>query len=105
MRSIIQLLLILVLFNLSACSWLPVYELTIQQGNVVEKEKVAKLKLGMDRDDVAAIMGFPVLETPFDKNEWNYITHVQHGDKIDLHQYVRLVFKQDKLSAVQWVEK
>ena len=57
----------------SSCSLPRVYRLTVQQGNVITQEMVDSLKPGMTREQVAFIMGEPVIRNPFDDSRWDYV--------------------------------
>lgn len=64
--------------GLSACAgdpwWLPAPHLiTIQQGNLVSPERLGDIRTGMPRDQVRAILGSPVVETPFHEERWEYV--------------------------------
>lgn len=69
-----------------------VYRIDIQQGNVVEQEMVAKLKVGMDEKQVKFIMGTPLLIDPFHPERWEYIFSYQKGGKRREQRHVTLHF-------------
>lgn len=48
------------------------YRIDIVQGNAVTKEQVALIKPGMNRDQVQAILGPPMLSDPFHAERWDY---------------------------------
>ena len=56
-----------------ACSLPRVYRLSVQQGNVITQEMVDGLKPGMTVEQVAYIMGKPVIRNPFDEERWDYV--------------------------------
>lgn len=67
-------ILLLALFGLlGACANPSIHYHYIQQGNYLEKEKIAQLKHGMSRQEVADLLGTPVLDHPFDLSRWDYI--------------------------------
>ena len=59
---------LLVAITLTAC----VYKLDIQQGNIVEREKIAQLKLGMSKRQVRFILGTPLVVDTFSQDRWDY---------------------------------
>ena len=73
-----------------------VYRIDIQQGNVVEQEMVAKLKVGMDEKQVKFIMGTPMLVDPFHTDRWEYIFSYQIGAKRREQRHVTLHFDDEK---------
>ncbi|MDB5970691.1 MAG: outer membrane protein assembly factor BamE [Hydrocarboniphaga sp.] len=64
------LLLGLLALSLSACSLL--YRLPTRQGNVIDQRDLAKLQVGMTRDQVKYVMGTPVAGNPFRDDRWDY---------------------------------
>lgn len=56
-----------------ACSLPRVYKLSVQQGNVITQEMIDGLKPGMTREQVAYVMGEPVIRNPFDDTRWDYV--------------------------------
>lgn len=57
----------------SGCSYVGVYKRDIPQGNLVTQEMVSQLQPGMTREQVTYVMGRPLLEAPFDANQWDYV--------------------------------
>lgn len=54
-----------------------VYKRDIPQGNLVTQSMVEQLQPGMTQDQVAYVMGRPLLEAPFDSNQWDYVFRLQ----------------------------
>jgi outer membrane protein assembly factor BamE len=44
-----------------------------QQGNIIEKEQVDKIKIGTSQAQVKSYMGAPLLLHPTDPNQWIYV--------------------------------
>lgn len=63
----------------SACSSDPItdridiYQLDIQQGNLIKQDMVNQLKPGLSKRQVVFIMGSPLLTDTFHQNRWDYI--------------------------------
>jgi len=76
-----------------------VYKLNIQQGNIVTQDMLEKLKPGMDKRQVAYIMGNPVLKDTFTTRVWDYAYRTERYED-DIKDYrIRLHFDQaDKYS-------
>ena len=55
--------------TLSACS---IYRVNVQQGNVVSQKELAQIHKGMDKAEVSAVLGAPLLQNPWNSNEWVY---------------------------------
>lgn len=84
---------------LTGCS---VYTLEIQQGNVVTKEMVDKLKPGMTRSQVRYVLGTPLISDPFHPDRWDYYYYLRRSkESTGEAQRLILNFKGDALVSVQ----
>lgn len=82
----------------SACTLPRVYRLTVQQGNVITQEMVDGLKPGMTHEQVAYIMGEPVIRNPFDDSRWDYVYTLRVPGYIDEQIKMSLFFVDEELS-------
>lgn len=100
MRVIVPFLIAACLLGQAACSiGLPrVHKVTVQQGNVITQEMIDKLKPGMTRNQVAFIMGEPVLRHTFDEDRWDYIYSLEIPGYYDEQKRVSLYFENDVLA-------
>lgn len=87
------------LLLLTSCS---IHKIDVQQGNVLSKDIVQKVKPGMNRKQVKFLLGNPAIKDPFDKNRWDYPFRYQSGDKgIALkHYHVTVFFAADLVIRV-----
>jgi len=83
---------------LSSCALPRVYKVTIQQGNVITQKMVDDLKPGMTREQVAFIMGEPVIRNPFDNTRWDYVYTLKVPGRVDRQITMSLFFTEDLLS-------
>ncbi len=72
---------------LSACTSV-IYKQPMFQGNLLEKTNVDNMAVGMNRQQVYALLGTPSVEDPFHQNRWDYIAtqRVGHG-KTEIKTY------------------
>lgn len=59
----------------ASCSWLPslsVHDVTIQQGNIIDQNKVDQLLPGMSKAQVRYLLGTPLIADSFDQGRWDY---------------------------------
>lgn len=89
---------------LSACStshfpW--IYRLDIEQGNVVEDDKLAQVKVGMTRSQVRFLLGEPMVKDTFDQNRWDYYYSFETGKGLYLRQLLTLTFDGEILKSMQ----
>ena len=61
---------------LSACS---IHKIDVQQGNVITKETLKKLNIGMGKKQVSRLLGTPLINDPFHKDRWDYIYYFRQG--------------------------
>ena len=82
----------------ASCSLPRVYRLTVQQGNVITQEMVDSLKPGMTREQVAYIMGEPVVRNPFDQDRWDYVYTLRVPRYVDDQTRLSLFFVDGELT-------
>ncbi|ERS90815.1 MULTISPECIES: outer membrane protein assembly factor BamE [unclassified Halomonas] len=85
----------------SGCSYFGVYKRDIPQGNLVTAEMVEQLRPGMTRDDVIYVMGRPLLEAPFDANQWDYLFYLDKAYAGVERRRVTLTFDGNRLVDIQ----
>lgn len=74
-----------------------VYHPPLQQGNLLSKDTVAKLKPGMTKRQVVVLMGSPSIASPFDHNRWDYVhAYAIDGGKMQVRK-LTLFFNNDTL--------
>ncbi|MEO0998717.1 MAG: outer membrane protein assembly factor BamE, partial [Pseudomonadota bacterium] len=56
-----------------------VYSPTVQQGNLVDQEKVDQIEVGMTRNQVRFLLGSPLVDDPFNRDRWDYLYYVRAG--------------------------
>ncbi|MCX8521098.1 MAG: outer membrane protein assembly factor BamE [Rhodoferax sp.] len=101
----------LMLASLAACSGLSAtrgllgfispYRIDRVQGNVVTREQVAELKVGMPRQAVKEILGTPLLQSVFHADRWDYVfSFARLGAESQL-RHVTVYFKGDVLERFE----
>jgi outer membrane protein assembly factor BamE len=78
-----------------------VHRIDVQQGNVVTQEKVNKLELGMNRNQVQFVMGTPMLAGVFHQDRWNYVYYLKPGYEDPQEQQIILFFENDTLARIE----
>ncbi len=76
----------------SGCSYVGVYKRDIPQGNLVTEEMVSQLQPGMTQEQVTYVMGRPLLEAPFDSNQWDYVYRLDEAYGGVVQRRVTLTF-------------
>ena len=83
---------------LTACALPRVYKVTVQQGNVITQKMVDRLQPGMTQEQVAYVMGEPVIKNPFDQDRWDYVYTLRVPGVVNDHMKVSLFFTDGLLS-------
>jgi len=69
-----------------------VYKLNVQQGNIVTQDMLDKLKPGMNKGQVAYIMGNPVLKDTFSTRFWDYTYRTERREDEIKQYHIRVHF-------------
>ena len=88
----------------TADKWLGVitpYRIDIMQGNVVTKEQIALVKIGMSREQVREILGSPLLTSAFHAERWDYVFTLRREGVEPQRRSIVAVFKDDKLDKLE----
>ncbi len=88
----------LAVLTTSAC----IYKVDVQQGNIIDAKKTAKLKLGMSQQEVSQLLGTPMLTDPFHTDRWDYYTWSKTGHKETISQnQLSLIFENGLLTEIK----
>lgn len=87
---------------LSGCSSLlpEPHKIDIQQGNRVKAEDLAKIKPGMNKEQVKFVLGTPLLQDTFHLNRWDYLFYLKPGAHDPRQSRVSLFFEGDELVKI-----
>lgn len=91
------LICLFTLLVLTGCA----HKIDIQQGNPVSLETLAKVKPGMDRDQVRFILGSPLLTDPFHQDRWDYYYSMQKGGDAPERYGATLYFSGNTLERIE----
>lgn len=76
------------------------HKMEINQGNMVAPEMRHKLKLGMTRLQVQAILGTPLVNDAFHASRWDYVYRLEKKGKLLEKQRMTLYFEGDNLTRI-----
>lgn len=77
------------------------YRIDIVQGNVVTKEQIAVLKVGMPRQQVREILGTPLMADPFHADRWDYLFTLRRAQAEPQRRSVVVWFEDGKLARFE----
>jgi outer membrane protein assembly factor BamE len=98
------LFLALALWSITACSFVGfpgVYRINVEQGNILDPEKIEQLEIGMSRRQVRFIMGTPLVQDSFNQDRWDYTHVIRNGRNLILEEQLTLYFDGDKLASME----
>lgn len=81
------------------------YRMDIVQGNVLNHKLIHRIKLGASREQVAFLLGKPILPSMFHESRWDYIYYVDSLGKTDKYYRLILFFEDDHIVRIKRAEK
>jgi outer membrane protein assembly factor BamE len=78
-----------------------VYQMPVQQGNIITEEVVDRLQPGMTKSQVRYLLGTPMLQDIFHTNRWDYTYTIRHGHQPMEIKRLMLFFDNDALVKVE----
>lgn len=77
------------------------YKHDVQQGNIVDQERLSKVEKGMSKRDVQALLGTPLVRDRFHPNRWDYPYFLKKGRSKEItSRLITLYFENDKLASI-----
>ena len=73
----------------------------VKQGNLLSPARIARLKIGMHKDDVAILMGTSLINPMFNLDRWDYAYTTRVGSGKVQVKHLVLYFHQDVLAEVK----
>ncbi len=105
MRTLLaSLLCSVILMSVSACSFVGfpgVYRINVEQGNIIDQQKVDQLKIGMSRRQVRFILGTPMVEDSFNPDRWDYVHTIRNGKNSIVDERLSVFFEGDNLARIE----
>ncbi len=99
-NAILPILGLIFLVTVAGCSNLKfpgVYRIPVQQGNIIDQEKVDQLKIGMTKRQVQFVMGSPLINDVFNQDRWDYVYQLRRADRTLRDRRFTLYFENDAL--------
>ena len=84
----------------ASCQWLANHRNYTEQGNIIAADRVAQLRTGMSKGEVAGILGIPVYENTFHTDRWTYVYTRQAGSRHISVKRLVLLFAHNKLTKI-----
>lgn len=77
------------------------YRVPVQQGNLLERDKIAQLQTGMTRTQVMYLLGTPMVPDGFNNDRWDYYDFFDAGRRrVRESRRLTIWFKEDKVERI-----
>lgn len=73
----------------------------VQQGNLLPKSKIDRLRIGMSKQDAAILMGNSLLSPTFNNNRWDYVYTLRQGSNRPEIRNLSLYFVNNRLTGIE----
>jgi len=73
----------------------------VQQGNLLPKSTIERLRIGMSREDAGLLMGNSLLSPTFNNNRWDYVFTWRKGSGKPEIRNLTLYFTNGRLSKIE----
>jgi len=94
---------VLLLSLIAGCSSVKIgpHRIDVQQGNALDQENVARLKLGLNRSQVRFLLGTPLVVDPFRTDRWDYVYVFYNAGELAEQKRITLFFEGDTLVRIE----
>ncbi len=102
MRTFLKILSItLFSFSLTHCASYDFSKRIVQQGNLLPEKKIKQLKIGMSKEDTAALMGTSLLSPTLNNERWDYAYTWRKGSGSNDIRRLSVYFKNNRITRIQ----
>ncbi|MDR3492469.1 MAG: outer membrane protein assembly factor BamE [Gammaproteobacteria bacterium] len=95
------LISLVLLASLTACSYLQVHRMDIEQGNAITTAQVEKIHKGMSRAQVEGILGTPILANVFEASRSDYVYTYKPGYGAITEKYLTIRFHNERVEDIK----
>ena len=97
------LLLVVAPALLAGCAYFQfpgVHKVEVEQGNIITRDMVSQLEMGMTKSQVRYVMGTPMIADSFHQDRWDYFYSTKIGRDLKERQGVVVYFENDQLVRI-----
>ena len=81
------------------------FRVLVQQGNIIEENKVDLLRINMTKEQVVFLLGEPVLNNIFNKDRWDYVYFRKRDPEETKLNMVSIFFDKDIVVSMKRITK
>lgn len=78
-----------------------IYKVDVHQGNLLDEANVKQLEPGLNKRQVHALLGSPMIADPFHQSRWDYVATVSHRGRDPEIKNLVLTFDGDSLATIE----
>lgn len=78
-----------------------IYKVDVHQGNLLDEASVKQLEPGLNKRQVHALLGSPMVADPFHQSRWDYIATVSRRGRDPEIKNLVLTFDGDALATIE----
>lgn len=101
MRIKTILMVISITLSMSSCISYDFSKQKVQQGNLLSKARIERLKIGMSKDDVAILIGTSLISPMFNNDRWDYAYTWRNAGNPMLVRNLSLFFVNNRLVKIE----
>lgn len=101
MRMKTILILIGLVLSLTHCLSYDFARRKVQQGTILSPKRIAHLKIGMSKSDVAILLGTSLISPLFNLDRWDYAYTWRRGNTPNTVRHLSLYFSGDRLVKIR----
>jgi outer membrane protein assembly factor BamE len=98
LRALLVSLTLALTVGLVAC----VYQVPIQQGNLLDPKDIEQVKVGMTQAQVRYVLGTPMVADTFTKDRWDYVYYLKKGQmRVPEQRHLVVYFDNGTVSKIE----
>ncbi len=101
MRIKTLLITISLILTLTHCVSYDFSRRVVQQGNLLPQKKLHRLKIGMNKNDAAILMGTSLMSPMFNNDRWDYAYTWRKGSGPTIVKNLTLYFQHEQLVKIE----
>ncbi len=102
-RKILYLTVFTVIVSISigCVEMLPeAHKIDIHQGNLIDRERIEQLEIGMSREQVKYLLGSPVSNNLFHADRWDYLHYISKAGTYAKPRRITIFFENDTVASI-----
>ena len=99
-RLLLSIIIITIFLTGCSTGLFSVHKIDIQQGNSLTEADLEKIETGMQRKEVLAALGQPILSPVLSNDRWEYVYYLKEPDVAVVTKQLTIVFSDDEVKSL-----